>query len=243
MAEFIFGREEEQESIRQRLSKSRPFLLYGPVQVGKTLLLRSVLKEFTSVLYCENSATAHSLFRTLATHLFRAGSPRLHKVLRNEKAIASQSAVSLKGIVMDALKERKYAIVLDHVECPSHAFAAVVREIEWTSTPVSAVARSAHMEDVGFLWPLYSDRSARYEIRNFEKSVAEQFARGLIRRTGLAAANLDDFLDKALEFSSGNPGAIKSLVEMAKLPKYRSDENIKITPLYIDFRLNWDAPR
>jgi len=28
-------------------------------------------------------------------------------------------------------------------------------------------------------------------------------------------------------------------VETAKNPKYRSDEHIKITPLYIDFRMNW----
>jgi hypothetical protein len=42
-----------------------------------------------------------------------------------------------------------------------------------------------------------------------------------------------------LEFSEGNPGAIVALVEMAKYTKYRSDEHIKITPLYIDFRMNW----
>ena len=29
------------------------------------------------------------------------------------------------------------------------------------------------------------------------------------------------------------------MLEMAKRPKYRSDEHIKITPLYIDFRMNW----
>jgi len=42
-----------------------------------------------------------------------------------------------------------------------------------------------------------------------------------------------------LEFSQGNPGAILSLLEMATHPKYRSADHIKITPLYLDFRLNW----
>jgi hypothetical protein len=50
---------------------------------------------------------------------------------------------------------------------------------------------------------------------------------------------LNEFLDKILEFSEGNPGAILALVNTAKYPKYRSDEHIKIAPLYIDFRMNW----
>jgi hypothetical protein len=95
------------------------------------------------------------------------------------------------------------------------------------------------MEDTGFLLPLYSDRSERYGIRNFEKPVAEQFARELIARTNLTASNINEFLDKILQFSEGNPGAIAALVETAKHPKYRSDEHIKISPLYIDFRMNW----
>ena len=107
------------------------------------------------------------------------------------------------------------------------------------STPVSAVARSSHMEDTGFLQALYSDRSEKYEIRNFEKSVAEQFAREVSRRTNLTASNMNEFLNKIVQFSEGNPGAIVALVETAKHPKYRSEEHIKISPLYIDFRMNW----
>jgi hypothetical protein len=42
-----------------------------------------------------------------------------------------------------------------------------------------------------------------------------------------------------LELSERNAGAILSMLDMAKYPKYRSDEHIKITPLYIDFRMNW----
>jgi len=51
---------------------------------------------------------------------------------------------------------------------------------------------------------------------------------------------MQEFLGKVLEFSGGNPGAILAMLEMAGYPKYRSDEHIKITPLYIDFRMNWD---
>jgi DNA polymerase III delta prime subunit len=235
MPESIFDREEERQGIRQRLAKKRPFLIHGPAGVGKTLLLRSLLPEFPSVLYCEDSATTHVVFRSLAHSLLRLRSPHAQTAFRKTK-----SAVSLKGIVMDSLNEGQYSIVLDHLRRPSYSFAAAVREMMgWGSTPVSAVARSSHMEDTGFLQRLYSDRSEKYEIRNFENLVAEQFAREVVARTNLTASNMNEFLDKILEFSEGNPGAIVALVEMAKYTKYRSDEHIKITPLYIDFRMNW----
>jgi DNA polymerase III delta prime subunit len=240
MAEFIFDRSEERQRIDQFVAKRRPFLIYGPSGVGKTLLLRSVLPEFHSVLYCEDSTTINTVFRSLALSLLRRGSPRAQAAFREEDSIRAKSAVSLKGIVMDALREGEYSIVLDHLKRPSYSFAAAVREIMgWGSTPVSAVARSSHMEDTGFLQSSFGDRSQKCEIRNFQDTVAEQFAREVVKRTGLFASNMGEFLEKVLEFSEGNPGAILALVGMASYPKYRSDEHIKITPLYIDFRMNW----
>jgi hypothetical protein len=244
MPDFIFDREEERQRIDQFLAKRRPFLLYGPSGVGKTLLLGSVLLPFRSVLYCEDSATINVVFRSLALSLLRVQSPRASKVFRNEAGITAKSAVSLKGTVMDALREGEYSIVLDHLKRPSYSFASAVRELMgWGSTSVSAVARSIHMEDTGFLQPLYSDRSQKCEIRNFDDSTAEQFARDHIQRSGLSGTNISEFVDRVLEFSGGNPGAIIALIDMATCPKYRSEDHIKISPLYIDFRMNGGVAR
>lgn len=242
--EFIFDRSEERQRINQFLVKRRPFIIYGPSGVGKSLLLRSVLPPFHTILYCEDSNTINTVFRSLAVNLLRKGSPRAQSAFRNEEGIKAKSAVSLKGIVLDALREGEYSIVLDHLKRPSYSFASAVREImSWGSTPVSIVARSAHMEDTGFLQPLYGDRSQKCEVLNFDDSVADEFAREVVKRTSLLASNMGEFLKKVLEFSQGNPGAIVALLEMAKYPKYRSDEHIKITPLYIDFRMIWKFAR
>jgi hypothetical protein len=244
MPDFIFDREEERQRIDQFLAKRRPFLIYGPSGVGKTLLLRNVLPPFRSVLYCEDSATINVVFRSLARSLLRLQSPRATKAFRDEDAITTKSAVSLKGIVMAALREGEYSIVLDHLTRPSYLFASAVREvIAWGSTPVSAAARSSHMEDTGFLQPIYGDRSQKCEIRNFDDSKAEQFARERIKRSRLSGTNISEFIDKVLEFSRGNPGAIIALIDMATCPKYRSEEHIKILPLYIDFRMNGGVAR
>ena len=242
--DFIFDRQEERQRIDQFLVKKRPFLLFGPSGVGKTLLLCDTLSEFRSVLYCDDSSTTNVVFRSLAHSLLRVGSPRAKKSFPDEDAIAAKSAVSLKGIVMDALREGEYSVMLDHLKRPSYSFAAAVREImSWGSTPVSAVARSSHMEDTGFLQPIYGDRSQKYEICNFDDDTAEQFTCEMIKRRGLLGANMDEFLKKVTEFSAGNPGAIITMVDMARYPKYRSQEHIKISPLYIDFRMQGGAAR
>jgi DNA polymerase III delta prime subunit len=242
--DFIFDRSEERQRIDQFLVRRCPFLLCGPTGVGKTLLLRSALQELHAILYCEDSSTINTVFRSLALRLLRGGSARARAAFRNQDGIKAKSAVSLKGIVMDALREGEYSIVLDHLRRPSYSFASAVREIVgWGSTPVSVVARSSHMEDTGFLQSSYGDRSQKCEIRNFDDSVAEQFAREVVKRTGLSASNMGEFLERVLEFSEGNPGAIVALIEMGNFPKYRSDEHIKVTPLYIDFRMNWKVAR
>jgi GTPase SAR1 family protein len=244
MSESIFDRQEERQRIDQFLVKKRSCLIYGPSGVGKTLLLRSVLTGFPSVLYCEDTATTNVMFRRLARGLLRLQSRRAVKAFRDKEAITAKSSVSLKGIVMDALREGEYSIVLDHLKRPSYSFASAVREVMgWGSTPVSAVARSHHMEDTGFLQPLYGDRAQKCEIRNFDDSTAEQFARERIKRCALSATNISEFLDKVIEFSGGNPGAIIALIDMATKPQYRAQEHIKISPLYIDFRMNGGVAR
>lgn len=238
--DFIFGRETELQTVKERLLNRKPFLLHGPTGVGKTLLIRSLLPQAPGVLYCDNSPTAQAVFRGVAQGLLERCDPRVQTCCRNRDGIQAKSAVSLKGIVTDALRDGHYSIVMDHVNRPSQSFAAAVREIiGWCSTPVIAVARSSHMEDTGFLQSLYSDRSEKYELKNFDSGGAESFAHEIVRQAGLSAANIGEFLAKVLEFSEGNPGAILSMLQMAKYPKYRSDEHIKITPLYIDFRMNW----
>lgn len=147
--------------------------------------------------------------------------------------------MSLKGVVLDALRDGQFCIVLDHINRPSSSFATTIREVMgWALTPVIAVARSPHMEDLGSLHSLFPDRRDRFALANFDRDTAERFAREAVHRAGLSADNREEFLTRVLTFSEGNPGAILAMIQMAKQPSYRSADHIKITPLYIDFRLN-----
>ncbi len=234
-----FARGSELQMLRERLAKRQSFLLHGPAGAGKTLLLSVVCPEFCFVLYSPRNPAPLELYRNLATALLAAGDRAMTKMFPGGAAqVQTKSATAMKGIVRDVLQDSKYVLVLDHLLRPSHSLAASVRELKVTgSVPVLAVARSNHMEDAGFVAPLFADRRENLALRNFDRETATQFAQWCAAGEELAATNREAFLEKIVEYSEGNPGAMLEMIRMAKAAKYAHDGSIKISPLYIDYRL------
>jgi hypothetical protein len=235
----IFNRAEELGMLRQRLAQRRAFLFHGPAGVGKTLLLSAVVPEFPDILYSRSNPTPQALYRNLAELLLAAGHPVFTRsCVSGPASLQAKSAVSLKGLVREALLDSRYLVVVDHLTRPSHALGAAVRELmsNW-SVPVVAVARSAHMEDVGFVLPLFPDRSDKLALKNFDADRAAEFAAICARGEGVNAENLAQFLAKVVEYSEGNPGAMLRMIRLARDPRYVLANQIKITPLYIDYKI------
>jgi len=231
----VFERIEERNELRQRLSQRKSFLFHGPAGVGKTLLLSAVLPEFPDILYSAGNATPQALYRNLAESLVALR----HSVFAESGAdLHTKSAVALKGLLRDALSNSRYLIVLDHLMRPSQSLATALRElmVNW-SIPVIAVTRSAHMEDAGFILPLFADRADKLALRNFDTDTAQAFATSIARKEGLTADNLPQFIGKVVEYSEGNPGAILRMIRMARQTKYLHQDQIKIAPLYIDYKI------
>jgi DNA polymerase III delta prime subunit len=240
----IYGRDTELERLQHLVFRRRSFLLHGPAGVGKTLLLRHLASEVSEMLYCGESRSSQTVFRNLAAGLFARKNRHVMKACGTAElnAIKDKSAVAVRGIVTEALRESSYWIALDHLQAPSQPFAAALKDVcRWTATPLVAVARSAHMEDVGFLLPMFPDRSEKFALRNFDSDTAKEFAVRTAREVQLHAANRDEAIAKIVHYSKGNPGAIIAMLQMAAGPKYVAQQRVKLSPLYIDFRLRWGA--
>jgi hypothetical protein len=224
----VFGRTEELDALRKRLAIRKSTLVHGPSGAGKTLLLRQVMPEFSNILYCPSSSSSQAVFRCLAELLAARNDRTILRICKgNLGVLLGKSSVSLKGIVSDALRAANYTIVLDHLNRPSPALGSMIREVmAMSSTPVVAVVRSTHMEDAGSVSALLPDRNERLAIKNFDSDTAE---------------NLSSVLDSMIKSSEGNPGAIIRMIAMAKQSKYRNDDHIKWSPLYIDFLMEWAA--
>jgi DNA polymerase III delta prime subunit len=240
----IYGRDAEFEQLRRLAFQRRSFLLHGPAGVGKTLLLKQMAGEVPEMVYCDESSSSQIVFRKLAVGLFARKNRRVLQACGTSglDAIKAKSAVSIRGIVFDALREAIYWIALDHLQSPSQSFAASLKDVcSQTATPLIAVARSAHMEDAGFLLPMFSDRSQKLVLRNFDSDTAKEFAMRTAQEMHLNAANRDEAIQKIVHYSKGNPGAIIAMLQMAASPKYVTEQHVKLSPLYIDFRLSWGA--
>jgi KaiC/GvpD/RAD55 family RecA-like ATPase len=237
----IFDRADELELLRKRLATRKSTLIYGPSGVGKTLLLQQVVPDFDYVLYCPTSSSSQAVCRCLAELLAARQDATLLRICKGRPgALAAKSFVSLKGIVTVALRAEHYLVVLDHLNRPSPALGTLIGEFMLScSTPVVAVARSAHMEDAGSVSPLLPDRSERLAVKNFDSETAKAFALELCEQQQLSGENLSSVLDSMVKSSEGNPGAILRMIVMAKQSKYRNDDHIKWSPLYIDFLMAW----
>jgi hypothetical protein len=178
--------------------------------VGKTLLLQQVIPDFGYVLYCPASSSPQAVCRCLAELLAKRHDATLLRLCKGGlDGLAGKSFVSLKGIVSSVLRAENYLVVLDYLNRPSPALGALIGEF-MLSCATPVIAVA---------------RSAHMEDAG---SVSP-----------LSGENLNSVLDSMVKSSEGNPGAILRMIAMAKHPKYRNEDHIKWSPLYIDFLLEW----
>ena len=118
----IFDRAEEIEQLRQRLRQRQSFLFHGPAGVGKTLLLSAAPARIPDILYSPR-IQRHKRCTEIWRNCFwqRAIQYSPSRVRNGLSSLQTKTAVSLKGLVRDALLNSKYLVVLDHLMRPSQA--------------------------------------------------------------------------------------------------------------------------
>ena len=226
-------REEEMGCLRNQARIRKSLLVFGPEGVGKSRLLRRLSSKLQTLALREPASSRRA---NLILALFLA--------LRSaDKGVRPASNFTLypllsEGYCARALDARPFLMVLDHLDAPSRVVTGMIKDLHYYGrTPVIFASRSPHMEDIGALGPLCTNKSERLELKNWPHSIALEFARRNAASCQLWASNLEMVLPSFVEWSDGNPGSILTMLKMARLPQYRMDDQIKAHILYVDYRM------
>lgn len=226
----------EHARLVENLSARRNTLLFGPTGVGKTHLLRRFVQERSEILFAPKTNTLRDILVVLIAELMRRGD------LRKSDATRALSSRSLKGLLVRQLEKKPYSIVLDSIAGPTTATVAAIKDLyDFGRTPIILAAQSAHGEDIGGLRPLFCQKTEQIEVKNFDRAIALLFAQESAASMQFDSDNFDYTLDYICERSEGNPGAILTMLRMAKGQTYRSGDQIRVHTLYLDFRMGRTA--
>jgi hypothetical protein len=232
--ERAVGRLTELEKLRHAIQEHKAALIHGTAGVGKTRLLLTFAAECDTSIYTAETEGSAQLLRGLAQAL-RARS------MLSARAWASFSSLTIssqKGIIQSALASHRFTLILDELRGPSTALCRLIKDLHYMGrTPIVISARSMHMEDIGTLFPIAAQRAQQIHIADLKKDVALEFAWRLASQMDLTIAGTEDVLRKIVRWAHGNPGAIATMIQMAKLPRYRVACVVKINTLYVDFRM------
>jgi len=248
---IFLNRSAELERLRSLLQQRKSVLLSGPPGIGKSALLAGLRPRHRdddpTLLFSSGATDPAGWLRQVLLELVCGPSPpallrRLGLSPRPGRdevraLLARKSAGAVRTLLAEALGDSRYAIVMDPLGFVSQAFYRVLRELERTGTPLVLVARSPHMEDIGyatkFAWP----REQRLALGPLPSAEMEQLLdrelAGWLRRP----ANEEAFRAHLLAYAAGNPGTLLELLAMVRAPAYWSGESIKMHLLTVDFNL------
>ena len=226
-------REEELSRLRNQARIRKSLLVFGPEGVGKSRLLRAFVESQPLALYVAQMRALREFLLGLLSALHA-----VDEEITIPENLNGISTTSLKGIVYRALDRHEFLMVLDQIDAPSSVVTRTIRDLhDYGRTPVIFASRSPHMEDIGALRSLCTNKSERLELKNWPLNIAVEFARREAERSELWASNLEAILPSLVQWSDGNPGAILHMLKMAQLPQYRAGDQIKAHILYVDYRM------
>lgn len=215
------------ENLRER----RNALLFGPAGAGKTHLLQQFIRNRSEILFAQKTNTLRDLLVSLTAELVRHGDMR-------KTDTKNTSSRSLKGLLVRQLERKAYCIVLDSIAEPTTTIVGAVKDLyDFGRTPLIIAAQSTHGEDIGGLRSLFCQRNEQVELRNFDRATALRFAQESATSMQFSSDNFDFALNYICEQSDGNPGAILTMLQMAKNQAYRSGDQLRVHTLYLDFRM------
>jgi hypothetical protein len=253
--EALIGRKEELRHLRMAIQKGESRLVWGPMDAGKTSLIRQVISELPEVdrrqcVYWTGALSGRQWLSHQVGRLYEAGDASVRKKVNTDKATESpvnrwldkQTSGRLRAILFTALMQGNYRFFVDHVPPPTHNLARLMKEIIYRcKTPIYLAARGRSQEEVGYAWSLYFHDGLRVHLGPLAERAAKELLEACIGKFGLNSLDLVDFRKDILRLSGHLPGSIVKMCNLAVNSRYHFGDQIKIKLVHVDYLMQSTA--
>ncbi|MFQ5714995.1 MAG: AAA family ATPase [Candidatus Scalinduaceae bacterium] len=219
---MVIGSVREKEGIIDAILKRNNLFLYGPKGVGKTFIVKHVLKETDgkNILYSKDGAT-------LKTSLIGF----LEGDFENS-FLSSQNILSLKKLFYKKIKKENPYLVFDHTGRVGPKFFSFIENL-LDEYSMLIIARSRHSNEIGDLYLLLYSFD-KLEIPNLNREHAAKLTDYFVKSFNLVIYKPDYFKQRVFSISCGNPSAIKEICQYAMESRYKIGEKIYFNLLNLD---------
>jgi len=227
--ENIIGREKECAMISGLISQRKNIIIFGLEGVGKSVILKSVLKNenIVSLLYSQDSKTFKGALSDLIV-----------SALGSTKAVQGLNILALKKVLYRVINEEKPEyIVFDHVEDVEPKFYSVFVYLMEAKIPLIVLGRGLQKKDVGHLRMVLFNFE-KVEVSNLDRPTADVLADHFIKEFGIKITKDADFKKQIFHFSKGNPKIIKQFCFIARDAKYQKNDILDVKLIDLDRRIN-----
>jgi hypothetical protein len=253
--ETLVGRKDELRQLRTAVQKRESRLVWGPMDAGKTSLIKAVIAELPEAeqrtCFCwTGAASGRLLLSHFVGRLYERGDPFVRKKVHADGATESslnrwlhkQTSLRLRGILFTASTQGDYRLFVDHFPPPTHNMARLMKEIMYRcKTPIYLAASGYSQGEIGYAWSLYWNDGLRVHLGPLSERGARDLLESCIARFGLASLDLGDFREDILRLSGRMPGSIVKMCELAADSRYHYGDQIKIKLVHVDYLMQSSA--
>jgi GTPase SAR1 family protein len=247
--ETLVGRKRELRHVLTAIRKRKSLLIWGPMHVGKTSLIRTAIAALTEAerhtcIYWTGAASGKQLLSHFVGQLYELGDPFVRKKVHADGGTAiavnhwlhKQTSLRLRGILFAALGQSDYRFFVDHFPPPTHNMGRLMKEILYRcKTPIYLAARKYSQDQIGYAWSLYWNDGLRIHLGPLGERWSRELLETCIARFGLTSLDLADFREDILRLSGHLPGSIVKMCELAGHSRYHYRDQIKIKLVHVDY--------
>lgn len=249
--ETLVGRKEELQHVLAAIRKRKSLLIWGPMDVGKTSLIKAAIAALTEAerhacIYWTGAASRKQLLSHFVGQLYELDDSFVRKKVHTDGGTAitlnrwlhKQTSLRLRGILFTALEHSDYRFFVDHFPPPTHTMVRLMKEILYRyKTPIYLVARSYSQDEIGYAWSLYWNDKLRIHLGPLSERASRELLEACIGRFGLTSLDLAGFREEILRLSGNLPGGIVKMCELAGNSRYHYRDQIKIKLVHVDYLL------